>query len=161
MLLVTLRQIGFPITWLWDCRVKVTIETCREHLIKCLLLYSNLTSFFRFVDKRAIYRRNNLFRTCTGQYDWLFYWQHKLCAIFSANGNINYRFPIKVYYLICTLRHIRIEINHGSQCSLCLGLSTNIRQSMLKLKAHFGFHDLCLNEITALHSPYLISWQAI
>jgi hypothetical protein len=34
---------------------------------------------------------------------------------FSANVNINYRLPIKVYYRICTLRHIRIEINHGSQ----------------------------------------------
>jgi hypothetical protein len=26
-------------------------------------------------------------------------WQHKLCATFSANVNINYRLPIKVYYL--------------------------------------------------------------
>ena len=25
-------------------------------------------------------------------------WQHKLCAPFSANVNINYRLPIKVYY---------------------------------------------------------------
>jgi hypothetical protein len=32
-----------------------------------------------------------------------------------ANVHINYRLPIKVYYRICTLRHIRIEINHGSQ----------------------------------------------
>jgi hypothetical protein len=32
-----------------------------------------------------------------------------------ANVNINYRLPIKVYYRICTLRHIRIEIIHGSQ----------------------------------------------
>jgi hypothetical protein len=47
--------------------------------------------------------------------DWLFYWQHKLCATFSANVNINYHLPIKVYYRICTLGHIRIEINHGSQ----------------------------------------------
>ena len=39
---------------------------------------------------------------------------HKLCATFSASVNINYRLPIKVYYRICTLRHIRIEINHGS-----------------------------------------------
>ena len=30
-------------------------------------------------------------------------WQHKLCAPFSANVNINYRLPIKVYYRICTL----------------------------------------------------------
>jgi hypothetical protein len=41
-------------------------------------------------------------------------WQYKLCATYSANVNINYRLLIKVYYLICTLRHIRIEINHGS-----------------------------------------------
>jgi hypothetical protein len=34
---------------------------------------------------------------------------------FSASVNINYRLPIKVYYRICILRHIRIEINHGSQ----------------------------------------------
>ena len=39
----------------------------------------------------------------------------KLCATFSANVYINYRLPIKVYYRVCTLRHIRIEINHGSQ----------------------------------------------
>ena len=37
-----------------------------------------------------------------------------VCEI-VANVNINYRLPIKVYYRICTLRHIRIEINHGSQ----------------------------------------------
>ena len=43
-------------------------------------------------------------------------WQHKLCATLSANVNINYRLPIKVYYRICTLiRHIRIKIIHGSQ----------------------------------------------
>jgi hypothetical protein len=39
----------------------------------------------------------------------------QLCATFSANVDINYRLPIKVYYRFCTLRHIRIEINHGSQ----------------------------------------------
>jgi hypothetical protein len=42
-------------------------------------------------------------------------WQHKLCATLSANININFCLPIKVYYCICTLRHIRIEIIHGSQ----------------------------------------------
>ena len=42
-------------------------------------------------------------------------WQHKLCATLSANVNIDNRLPIKVYYRMCTLRHIRIEINHGSQ----------------------------------------------
>jgi hypothetical protein len=43
-------------------------------------------------------------------------WEKKHGKVpFSANVNINYRLPIKVYYRICTLRHIRIEINHGSQ----------------------------------------------
>jgi hypothetical protein len=42
-------------------------------------------------------------------------WQNKLCATFSASVNINYRLPIKIDYRICTLRHVRIEINHGSQ----------------------------------------------
>ena len=42
-------------------------------------------------------------------------WQHKLCATYSANVDINNRLPINVCYRICTLRHIRIEINHGSQ----------------------------------------------
>jgi hypothetical protein len=32
------------------------------------------------------------------------------CVTFSANVNINYRLTIKVYYHICTLRHIKIEI---------------------------------------------------
>jgi hypothetical protein len=59
--------------------------------------------------------RYNLISTCAGECDWLFHWQHELCATFSASVNINYRLPIKVYYRICTLRHIRIEINHGSQ----------------------------------------------
>ena len=74
-----------------------------------------MTSFFRFVDKRAIYRWYNLIRTCTRECDRLFHWQHKLCVTFPANVDINYRFPIKVYYRICTLRYIRIEINHKSQ----------------------------------------------
>jgi hypothetical protein len=48
----------------------------------------------------------SLISTCADECDWRFHWQHKLCATFSA---------IKVYYRICTLRHIRIEINHGSR----------------------------------------------
>jgi hypothetical protein len=38
---------------------------------------------------------------------------------FDDTVNINYRLPIKIYFRICTLRHIRIEINHGSpECVL-------------------------------------------
>jgi hypothetical protein len=40
--------------------------------------------------------------------------KHKLCATLYANVDINYHLPIKVFYRICTLRHIRIEIIHGS-----------------------------------------------
>ena len=85
-----------------------------------------MTSFFRFVTKRAIYRLGIIslanapvhgtnFLVVNVPIDELSFariWQHNLCATLSANVNINYRLPIKVHYHICTLRHIRIEINH-------------------------------------------------
>ena len=94
--------------------IYIYIQTFK-HYVYALLCNSNMRSFFRFVDKRAIYRWYNLICTCAGECDWLFHLQHKLCATFSANVDINYRLPIKAYYRICTLRHIRIEIDHGSQ----------------------------------------------
>ena len=89
----------------------------------------HMTSFFRFVDKRAIYRLDIISLAHAPVYVTDFsvvnvhvnelssarIWKYKLCATFSANVNINYLLPIKVYYCSCTLRHIRIEINHGSQ----------------------------------------------
>ena len=87
----------------------------------------NMTSFFRFVNKRAIYRLGiiSLAHAPVHVTDFpvvnvhelssVRIWQHKLCATLSANVDINFRLPIKVYYRICTLRHIRIEIIHGSQ----------------------------------------------
>ena len=88
-----------------------------------------MTSFFRFVDYVAIYRLgiislahglvhvtdfpvinvpiNELSSARMGQ--------HKLCATLSVNVNINYRLPIIVFYRICTLRHIKIEVNHRTQ----------------------------------------------
>jgi hypothetical protein len=94
-----------------------------------LTLNSNMTSFFRFVNKRAINRLGIIslahapvhvtdFPIVNVHVDELSsarIWQHKLCATFSTNVNINCHLPIKVYYRICTLRHIRIEIIHGSQ----------------------------------------------
>ena len=91
--------------------------------------YSNMTSFFRFVNKRLIYRLVIIslahapvhmtdFPDVNVHVDELSsarIWQHKLCATLSANVNINYRLPMKVCYCICTLRHIRIEIIYGSQ----------------------------------------------
>ena len=88
-----------------------------------------MMSFFRFVNKQAIYRLGIIslahapvhvtdFPVVNVRVDKLSsarIWQHKLCTTLSANVNINYRLPIKAYYRICTLRHIRIEINHGSQ----------------------------------------------
>ena len=92
-------------------------------------LYSNMTSFFRFVNKRAIYRLGIIslahapvhvtdFPIVNVHFDgWSSarIWQHKLCATLTANVNINYRLPIKAYYRICTLNHIRFEIIQGSQ----------------------------------------------
>ena len=88
-----------------------------------------MTSFFRFVNKRAIYRFGIIslahvpvhvtdFSVINVHVDELSsarIWQHKLCATYSADININNRLPIKVCYRICTLKHIRIEIIHGSQ----------------------------------------------
>ena len=118
----------------------------------------NMTSFFRFVKKRAIYRLGiiSLTHALVHVTDFLV-WSNLaasiVCDIFHKRKNINYRLPIKVYYRICTLRHIRIKIIHGSQNVLRVltwvggwrGIKfPNIRQPMLKLKTHSGFHDLFL-----------------
>ena len=123
-----------------------------------------MTSFFRFVDKRAIYRLDIISLAHAPVYVTDFsvvnvhvnelssarIWKYKLCATFSANVNINYLLPIKVYYCSCTLRHIRIEINHGSQnvfwvLTWVRGIKfTNIHQPMLKLKTQSGFNELFL-----------------
>ena len=88
-----------------------------------------MKSFFRFVNKRAIYRLGIIslahakvhvtdFPIVNVHVDELssaLIWQHKLCATYSVSVKINNRLPIKIYYRICTFRHIRIEIIHGSQ----------------------------------------------
>ena len=94
-----------------------------------VLLYSNMMSFFRFLNKQAIYRFGIIslahapvyvtdFPVVNVHVDELSsarIWQHQLCATLSANVNIYYHLPIKAYYRIGTLRHIRNEIIHGSQ----------------------------------------------
>ena len=84
---------------------------------------SNMMSFFRFVKKRVIYRLGIIslahvpvhvpdFPVVNVHVDELSsarIWQHKLIATLSANVNINHSLPIKTYYHICTLRHIRME----------------------------------------------------
>jgi hypothetical protein len=92
---------------------------------------SNMTSFFRFANKRASYPFGiislahapvNVTDFSIGSIHFnrimsiegaVLFELHNLCVPFSASVNINYRLPIKVCYRICTLRHIRIEINHG------------------------------------------------
>jgi len=82
---------------------------------------SNMTSFFRFVNKRAIYRLGiisfahapvhvNDFPVVNVHVDELSsarIWHHILCATLSANVNINYHLPTKVYYRICT--HVKTQ----------------------------------------------------
>ena len=52
---------------------------------------SKMTSFFHFVDKRAIYRWYNLIRTCAGECDRFFHWQYKfVCDIFRKR---KYKLP--------------------------------------------------------------------
>ena len=116
-------------SWILKMAVFLCFFLVESEWFITIITNSNMTSFFRFVDKRTIYRLGIIslahalmhvtdFSVINIYVDGLSsarIWQHKLCATFSANVNINYRLPIKVYYRICTLRHIRIEINHGSQ----------------------------------------------
>ena len=109
--------------------IKWALSYCFIGVWVVIIIYSNMTSFFRFVNKRAIYRLGIIslahapvhvtdFPVVNVHVDELSsarIWQHILCAILSAKVNINYRLPIKVYYRICTLRHIRVGIIHGSQ----------------------------------------------
>jgi hypothetical protein len=90
---------------------------------------SNMTSFFLFAKNQAIYRLGIIslahvpvhatdlpvVNVPVDELSSARIGQHKMCATLSANVNINYRLPIKAYYRICTLTHIRIEINHESQ----------------------------------------------
>ena len=74
-------------------------------------IYSNMTSFFRFLNKRDLSIgyislahapvHVTDFPVVNVHVDELSsarIWHQKLCAKLSANVNINYRIPIKVYY---------------------------------------------------------------
>ena len=91
--------------------LKVALNTINHHFLHFTLLF-----VMKYVLKKPRWNEiiySALYLQC--ECDWIFHWQHKLCATFSAGVNINYRLSIKVCYRIYTLRHIRIEINHGSQ----------------------------------------------
>jgi hypothetical protein len=93
------------------------------------MIHYHLTLMYKGLQDRNIYQTIH------------FKMQLKLCATFSANVNINYRLPIKVYYRICTLRHIRIEINHGSQN--VFWVLTLIRYILLYSDARFLNRGCC------------------
>ena len=65
-----------------------------KHLSIKYIINANMTSFFRFVNKRAIYRLG-------------------IMSLAHAPVHVT-DFPV-VRHIRHTLRHIRIEINHGSQ----------------------------------------------
>ena len=119
-----------------------------------------MTSFFRFVNIRAIYRLGIIslahapvhvidFPIINVHVDELSsarIWQHRLCATLSASVNINYRPPIKVSYRICTQNQ---NNSWKPECVLSFNMGWRIlvnffRQPMLKLKTHSGFHTLFL-----------------
>ena len=89
-------------------RIQKKSPTCRKSLTT-FITYSNITSFFRFVNKRAIYRLGIFslahapvhvtdFPVVNVHADELSsarIWQHTFCATLSANVNINYVFQSK------------------------------------------------------------------
>jgi hypothetical protein len=113
----------------WNCMLQLGIWSTESKINFKLINNSNMTSFFRCVNKRAICRLGIIslahapvhvtdfpvVNVHVAEWSSARIWQHKLCATYSANVNINNRLPIKAYYHSCTLRHIRNEIIHGSQ----------------------------------------------
>ena len=125
----------------WYCDVaNIFIWKWQIQIISWNNCNSNMTFFFRFVNKRAIYRLGIIslahelvhvtdFPVVNVHVDEISsarIWQHKSCATLSANVNINCCLPIKVYYRICTRKHIRIEIIHGSKCVLSFNMGWQI-----------------------------------
>ena len=101
-----------------------------------IIRYSNMTSFFRFVNKWVIHRLGIIslthapvhvtdFPVVNAHVDELSsaqIWQHKLCVTYSTNVNINNRLPIKVYYRICTLRHQNWNNSWKPECVLSFNM---------------------------------------
>jgi len=76
--------------------------------------------------------------------------QHKLCATLSANVNINYRLLIKVYYLICTVRHNQNRNNSWkTECVLSFNMGWQViskfdlsLQLVIKYYIYHGSYEL-------------------
>ena len=99
--------------WIWWCGVHqithiVLLSLCKKRAIYRLGIISSAHAPVHVTDFPVV----NVY---VDELSSARIWQHKLCATYSANVDINNRLPIIVCYRICTLRHIRIEINYGSQ----------------------------------------------
>jgi hypothetical protein len=121
-------------------RLMVDAYTNYIHVFNIINIYSSMTSFFRFVNKRPIYRLGIIslahalmhvtdFPVVHVHVDELSsvrIWQHKLCGTFSANVNINCRLPIKVYHRICTLRYQNRNKSWKPECVLSFNMGWRI-----------------------------------
>jgi len=137
------------------------LETCNSK-ISTYMLDSNMTSFFRFVSKGAIYWLGIIllahapvhvtdFPVVNVHADELSsarIFQHKLCATFSANvkKNINYRLPIKVFVLLDMSESRGEGYNLLISTNPCL-ISKHILASMIY------FLIIFLKHIFPSHSP--------
>jgi hypothetical protein len=88
-----------------------------------------MTSFFRFVNKRAIYVHVIDFPVVNVHVDELSsarIWQHKLCVTYSANVNINNRLPIKVFVLLDILESLNTSPSEQLQNVIDQAQSTHL-----------------------------------
>jgi hypothetical protein len=88
--------------------------------------HSNMTSFFRFVDKRAIYRWYNLIRTCAGECD------HILASMIYFDSDMSKSTNTVVYFDWKTVIYIYA-------CGKCC---TQFMLSMEKSQSHSPAHVL-------------------
>ena len=92
-------------------------------------------------------------------------WQHKLCTTLSPNWNIKYRLPIKVYYRICTARHI-----WKPECALSFSMVwqifVNFIRQLIYQDKHISHILLLLyiplksNNHSTIFHHFILKWQS-
>jgi hypothetical protein len=93
--------------------ITYTHDMFKRYLYTCSnATYTHVQALLIHMFKSYLYTCSNVTHTYV-QTLLIHMFKRYLCT--CSKVCINYRLPIKVYYRICTLRHIRIEINHGSQ----------------------------------------------
>ena len=116
------------------------------------------------------------------QYDWLSVvnihvdelscvriWQHTLCATLSANWNIKYRLPIKVYYRICTAKQIwkpECVLSFIMGWQIYVNLSANSAEAIIYQDKHISHIPLLLfiplksNNHSMIFHHFILTWQS-